>query len=88
MVTLTVTTKGQITLKKDVLRHLGVAPGQRVVVETLPGGKASISAETRRAGSIEDIFGILKNPDGPHLTIEDINEEIAKAWASRSEDRG
>jgi len=29
MSTLTVTTKGQITLRKDLLEHLGVAPVRR-----------------------------------------------------------
>ena len=29
MATLTVTAKGQITLKQELLRHLNVAPGQR-----------------------------------------------------------
>jgi bifunctional DNA-binding transcriptional regulator/antitoxin component of YhaV-PrlF toxin-antitoxin module len=29
MSTLTVTAKGQVTLRKDVLEHLGVHPGER-----------------------------------------------------------
>ena len=38
MTTLTVTAKGQVTLKKDLLKHLGVQPGQRLEVDLLPGG--------------------------------------------------
>jgi antitoxin PrlF len=34
--TLTVTSKGQVTLRKDILRHLGVAPGQKIDIEMLP----------------------------------------------------
>jgi antitoxin PrlF len=34
--TLTVTSKGQVTLRKDMLRHLGVAPGQKIDIEMLP----------------------------------------------------
>jgi bifunctional DNA-binding transcriptional regulator/antitoxin component of YhaV-PrlF toxin-antitoxin module len=30
MTTLTVTTKGQVTFKKDVLRHLGIKPGEKI----------------------------------------------------------
>ena len=33
MSTLTVTAKGQVTLRKDLLQHLGVQPGEKVVVE-------------------------------------------------------
>lgn len=77
---LKITAKGQVTLRADVLRHLGVAPGDRVEVEKLPGGGVAIRAERPR-GSISDVFGMLKRDDGICLTIEEMNEEIAKAWA-------
>ncbi|MCT0212358.1 MULTISPECIES: AbrB/MazE/SpoVT family DNA-binding domain-containing protein [unclassified Synechococcus] len=53
MSTLTVTSKGQVTLRKELLGHLGVKPGQRVDVEvlladyeTLLGGQAATSLTT------------------------------------------
>ena len=39
MTTLTVTAKGQVTLRKNVLRHLGVSPGQQIEVVLLPEGR-------------------------------------------------
>jgi antitoxin PrlF len=36
---LTVTAKGQVTLKRDLLQHLGIKPGERVDFEKLPGGE-------------------------------------------------
>jgi len=39
MRTLTVTAKGQITLRKDLLEHIGVRPGQRISVAKLPDGR-------------------------------------------------
>ena len=39
MSTLTVTAKGQVTLRKDVLEHLGVHPGEKITVNKLPDGK-------------------------------------------------
>ena len=36
---LTVTAKGQVTLRKDILRHLGVSPGDRITVDKLPDGR-------------------------------------------------
>jgi bifunctional DNA-binding transcriptional regulator/antitoxin component of YhaV-PrlF toxin-antitoxin module len=80
MGTLTVTAKGQVTLRKDVLRHLGVGPGDKIVVETLPNGRLEMKAE-RKTGKISDVFGMLKREGGPVLTIDEINEVIRKGWA-------
>jgi antitoxin PrlF len=77
--TLTVTAKGQITLRKAVLRHLGVGPGQKVEIDLLPNGRAAIRAN--REGSIEDFFGSLERPGTRALTIEEIDEIIADGWA-------
>ncbi len=43
---LTVTTKGQVTLRKDVLQHLGVVPGEKIAVEKLPDGRVEVRAGT------------------------------------------
>ena len=44
MTTLTVTAKGQVTLRKDLLAHLGVQPGDRITVEKLPDGRIEAKA--------------------------------------------
>ncbi len=80
MTVLTVTTKGQVTLKKDVLRHLGIEPGQKVDIDLLPGGRVEVKA-ARATGSISDMFGRLKRQDQPVLTVDDINAITAKGWA-------
>ncbi len=77
MTTLTVTTKGQITLKKDLLTALGVRPGEQVdVVPTARGGLELLPARPRRP--LSDLFGMLQSPFERPLTIEDINEGIAQ----------
>ncbi|MBI5940246.1 MAG: AbrB/MazE/SpoVT family DNA-binding domain-containing protein [Caulobacterales bacterium] len=80
MSTLTITAKGQVTLRKDLLRHLGVGPGDRVSVQLLPNGHLDVRAASP-TGKISDAFGLLHRPDGPSFTIEEINEAIAKGWA-------
>jgi AbrB family looped-hinge helix DNA binding protein len=80
MSTLTVTGKGQVTLRKEVLRHLGVQPGEKVDVDLLPGGRVEVRA-ARRTGKISDVFGMLKREGQPTFTIEEINEAIARGWA-------
>lgn len=80
MATLTVTAKGQITLKQELLRHLNVAPGQKVDVEKLPNGRLVVRP-VRPKGSIAAFSGSLAKKGTPRLTIEQINEAIADGWA-------
>jgi antitoxin PrlF len=78
--TLTVTAKGQVTLRKEVLRHLGVGPGQQVEVDLLPKGRIEIRGATPK-GSIENFIGCAHRPETKPLTIDEINEIIADGWA-------
>lgn len=82
MTTLTVTAKGQVTLKKELLQHLGVKPGQKIEVDTLPGGKLTVSAPPRN-GSWDDFIGCLAGKTDKVATIEEMNEAIADGWAGR-----
>ena len=79
---LTVTAKGQVTLRKDILNHLGVHPGEKIAVEKLPDGRIELKAE-RAAGKISDVFNFLKRKNGPSLSIEEINEAARSGWAGR-----
>ena len=76
MSTLTITAKGQVTLRKDILKHLGVLPGEKITVDKLPDGRIEVKA-LRPAGRISDVFDFLKKKNGPTLSIEEIGE-VAK----------
>ena len=39
MATLMVSTRGQVTFRKDVLLHLGIKPGEKVELQLLPDGR-------------------------------------------------
>ena len=80
MTTLTVTAKGQITLKQDLLEHLGVGPGQKIEVEPLPNGRAVVRAAAQN-GTIADFIGCLSSPAGPKLTNAEIEEIARRGWA-------
>jgi bifunctional DNA-binding transcriptional regulator/antitoxin component of YhaV-PrlF toxin-antitoxin module len=82
MSTLTITAKGQVTLRKDLLQHLGVHPGEQITVEKLPDGRIEMKA-VRPAGKISDVFNRFKREDGPSLSIEEINEAARRGWAGR-----
>ncbi len=82
MTTLTITAKGQVTLKKELLQHLGVKPGQKVEVDVLPKGKLIVRADCR-SGSIDDFIGCLAGLTDKVATIEEMNEAIADGWAGK-----
>ena len=82
MSTLTVTAKGQVTLRRDVLEHLGVHPGEKIIVNKLPNGRIEVTA-ARPTGKIADAFGILKRQARPSLSIEEMNKIAARGWAGK-----
>jgi AbrB family looped-hinge helix DNA binding protein len=83
MSTLTVTAKGQVTLRKDVLEHLGVHPGEKITVNKLPDGRIEVRA-ARPTGTIADVFGSLRaKRKGNALSIDDMNDVIARGWARK-----
>jgi bifunctional DNA-binding transcriptional regulator/antitoxin component of YhaV-PrlF toxin-antitoxin module len=79
MATLTVTAKGQVTLKKDLLKHLGVSPGEKIEADKLPDGRIMVRAAGQN-GAIENFIGCLSQ-GGRKLTIRRINEIAARGWA-------
>ncbi|MGO8759097.1 MAG: AbrB/MazE/SpoVT family DNA-binding domain-containing protein [Terracidiphilus sp.] len=81
MATLTVTAKGQITLKQELLRHLNVTPGQKVQVNKLPDGRLVV--QPAQTGSIDDFIGSLEQKGGPRLTIAQIKKITEDAWAGK-----
>ena len=77
MNTLTVTAKGQVTLRKDLLDR------EKISVDKLPDGRIEVKA-ARPTGKISDVFGSLKTKrKGRALSIEDMNEIIARGWAGK-----
>ena len=83
MSTLTVTTKGQITLRQDLLKHIGVVPGQKVEVHKLPDGTLTLGGNLHD-GDVNDFIACLHKPNMPIVSIDDMNEAIAQSWADQS----
>lgn len=82
MSTLTVNAKGQVTLSRDLLQHLGVDRGQRVRVCRMPGGRIEIMA-ARPAGTADGFIGLLKGKSRRVATLEEIGAATAEAWTGR-----
>lgn len=82
MTTLTVTARGQVTFRKDVLQHLGIKPGEKIELDLLPDGRVTLKA-ARPAGTIDGFIGLLASRTKKVATIEEINEATAQGWAGK-----
>ncbi len=79
---LTVTSKGQVTLRKELLDHLHVQPGDKLAVDVLSDGRLAIRA-AKAPNNISDFVGCLA-PEPRRLSIEEIGEATAAGWAGRN----
>jgi hypothetical protein len=76
------TSRGQLTLRREIFQHVGIKPGEKLEIDLLPGGEFRGRA-VRKKGSISDLAGFLKGKtNGARLTIEEINEAIGDAAAA------
>lgn len=81
MTIVTVNPQGQIIVDEDVVKQLGVKPGDRVELNVLSGGKADIGAP-KKTLTFRDVKGFLEGKtNGRRLTIDEINEAIEEAGA-------
>ena len=82
MPTLTVTARGQVTFRKDLLRHLGIEPGEKIEVDKLPDGRVALRA-ARPGGTIDDFIGLLDGKTRKVATLDEIHEAAAAGWADQ-----
>jgi bifunctional DNA-binding transcriptional regulator/antitoxin component of YhaV-PrlF toxin-antitoxin module len=82
MTTLTVTARGQVTFRKDVLQHLGIKPGEKIELDLLPDGRGILKA-ARPTGTIDGFVGLLAGRTKKVATMEEINEVTAQGWAGK-----
>lgn len=77
MASAAVTSKGQITIPVEVRKKLGLKPGDRVNFYEGEHGEYILRPKT---GSLKDLKGCM-HWTGKPVTIEEMNETIAKGWA-------
>ena len=77
----TMTSKGQLTVPKQVRESLGLQPGDRVDFQIEDGGKATIQPASKKAG---DVFGMLSAyAKGEPVSVEEMDENLRKALRGR-----
>jgi AbrB family looped-hinge helix DNA binding protein len=82
MSTITMTSKGQITLPAATRAKLKLVKGAQMDVEETADGKVILTPRPQKTGDIRRLRGILKY-DGPPVSIEEMNEAIEKAAVDR-----
>src|ERR1035438_6934288 len=82
MKTLTVTSRGQVTFRKEILQHLGIQPGEKIELELLPGGRGVLKAP-RPSKKINGFLGLLAGRTKRTATIDQINRAVEEGWAGR-----
>ena len=74
MTTATITSKGQVTIPKDVRTRLGIGTGDRVEFVEIQDGVFQIVAATQ---DVQALKGIVPKPKKP-VTIDEMNQAIAE----------
>jgi bifunctional DNA-binding transcriptional regulator/antitoxin component of YhaV-PrlF toxin-antitoxin module len=82
MTILTVTARGQVTFKKEVLQHLGIRPGENIELDLLRDGRAVLKA-ARQTGTIAGFVELLAGRTTKVATIEEINAATVQGWAGK-----
>jgi AbrB family looped-hinge helix DNA binding protein len=74
MTTATITSKGQVTIPKDVRARLGIGTGDRVEFVEIQDGVFQIVAANQ---DVQALKGIVPKPKKP-VTLEEMNQAIAE----------
>lgn len=75
----TVNSRGQVTIPKDVRDALNLKEGTELHFEVQGDGTVLL-----RPRDLRDMIGMLKTDR--HVTIEEMNETIARGWAGELDD--
>lgn len=79
---LKVTSRGQVTFRREILQHLGVEAGGKIELELLPGGRGVLKGAKPRK-KIDSFLGLLAGKTKKSATIEEINEAAEAGWAGK-----
>jgi antitoxin PrlF len=80
MPTATLTTKGQVTIPKEVREQLGVETGDRLSFLVQEDGTVIVKPITRH---VQDLAGFLRRQGKRSVSIGDMDDGIAKRMRAR-----
>jgi antitoxin component of MazEF toxin-antitoxin module len=79
---ITLSGRGQFTLNKGLMEHLGVKPGDQVSINKMPDGKLEISAKNDKwtVDEAKAYFREIFKDNKIHATIDEMNAAIAAGY--------
>jgi len=77
----TLTSKGQVTIPKDIRKFLKLAPGDEIDFFIGRGGEVTLSPKTQ---DIRTLKGFLHTPNQKVVSIEEMDEAIKKRIKRKS----
>ncbi len=80
MPTATLTTKGQVTIPKEVREHLGVDTGDRLSFVVQEDGSVVVKPITRH---VRELGGLLHRPGQQPVSVNEMDEGIARRMKAR-----
>ena len=80
MPTATLTTKGQVTIPKEIREHLGVDTGDRLSFVVQEDGTVVVKPITRH---VRELAGLLHRPGQQPLSVGEMDEGIARRMKTR-----
>jgi antitoxin PrlF len=80
MATSTLTTKGQITIPKEIREHFKLRAGHRLEFQITADGLVVMRPRNR---DVRELKGILRPKRRKPISVEQMNEAIAKGFGER-----
>ncbi len=78
----TLTSKGQVTLPKEIRDALNLSSGAKLDFALQPDGSVTVRP---MKNSLSSLFGILKRPGGKTYTIAEQKESVGRALAAKDD---
>jgi len=80
--TLKITSKGQVTFRREVLDQLGVRPGDKITVELIGPGRLEVRP-ARTGTDLKEFVGCLRQVGTRPLSLADIKKIAREGWAGK-----
>jgi antitoxin PrlF len=80
--TLKITSKGQVTFRKELLDQLGLRPGDKITVEIVGPGRAEVRP-AQQGQNLEEFVGCLKKAGSRTLSVDDMKRIAREGWAGK-----
>jgi AbrB family looped-hinge helix DNA binding protein len=80
MPTATMTTKGQVTIPKEIREHLKIDTGDRLSFVLQEDGSVVVKPITR---DVRELGGLLRRPEQRSVSLREMDEGIARRMRSK-----